>query len=777
MIKFELERWRDYLLLFVTTFFFLIFLLPVYPGMPAAGLDPSWSNTINYALTNNFKFGTEIVFTYGPLGSLRFPGYVYAEPTYYPAVIISIIFSTIVAYALFLISKPESTLTILIGIGAVFIGLLGDGLMFWYLIPLIFIMLLMREENKRGLIVSLFIVVILAFSILVKFSHLPIVFISVLLADIYFIYKRKLPIFTFSLFAFWLVIYSLSGQALTDFWSYFWGSFATLSGYSESMNIFGPAKMIYAFLVLFSAMFLLLVFHFYKNLNIKLFLVSFLASVVLFMAFKQGFVRHDGHAISAFSGMAIVFGMLFLTYSKLLSSKLSYGLATGFVILAAASLFEVRAYYSNSSAFKLAYNTAINFKNRVVNAPAVFSRDRLELLNIRYEQANKKIIEIVDLSSIVGTVDIYPWDQSYVIAHGLQFSPRPLFQSYSVYTDELIRNNIEFIKSERATENILFRFQEIDGRLPSTMEGASWLEILSRYDAIDVIGNFLHLKKADNPRTFELTNKQHMQGVFEKDIPIPYNNAFVKINMPKNAFGKVANTLFKTPVIKIQLNFSDGTTQTSRIIPAMARNGFILTPYLSNIIDFYKFGVGELAGKKVVSFRLINTADCCYKDLIDIEFSKIDLENASKGSYASTAVNKLDFIYDIQSKANHPHVNVSSYQGKQVLFSHVGRTIEVSFDSLSKIASNSALTIHYGFYDSAYSGDNRSDGGCFKVYQNQKTPENLVHNVCLDPRGNPADRGEHQFLLQLQESVENYVFEVTPREGFNSSWGWSYWRF
>ncbi len=72
--------------------------------------------------------------------------------------------------------------------------------------------------------------------------------------------------------------------------------------------------MIYIFLALFIGMYILLLKVFYDNRSLKLFLVSLTASLVLFMAFKQGFVRHDGHATAAFSGMAFVFGLFYLYY-------------------------------------------------------------------------------------------------------------------------------------------------------------------------------------------------------------------------------------------------------------------------------------------------------------------------------------------------------------------------------------------------------------------------------------------------------------------------------
>ncbi len=44
---------------------------------PAVGLDPSWKAGLYMAAHRGMHFGTQIVFTNGPLGFLGYPGYWY----------------------------------------------------------------------------------------------------------------------------------------------------------------------------------------------------------------------------------------------------------------------------------------------------------------------------------------------------------------------------------------------------------------------------------------------------------------------------------------------------------------------------------------------------------------------------------------------------------------------------------------------------------------------------------------------------------------------------
>lgn len=47
-----------------------IFLLPLSPHMPTAGLDPSWQYAVNEAVARHLVFGRDFIFTVGPYGSI-----------------------------------------------------------------------------------------------------------------------------------------------------------------------------------------------------------------------------------------------------------------------------------------------------------------------------------------------------------------------------------------------------------------------------------------------------------------------------------------------------------------------------------------------------------------------------------------------------------------------------------------------------------------------------------------------------------------------------------
>ena len=780
MKKISLSMVEQVITYVVLALFMLLYLMPVNTVMPSSGLDPSWSNVINYAFINDMSFGKDLVFTYGPLGSFRFPGYVYAESSYYTAIVLSVFIALIVATSLFMITRKINLLGKTLGIIAIFTGLINDGLFFWYLIPILFVIITFEKDNEKIYkTLSFLLLAVLSFSVLIKFSHFPTAILSVLFVDGYFYYKfkQKIPLYTLLFFAFMIVFYTLSGQNIFDFYDYFVGSFNTLSGYSEAMNIFGPSSMIYIFLALFIGMYILLLKVFYDNRSLKLFLVSLTASLVLFMAFKQGFVRHDGHAITAFAGMAFVFGLFYLYYYEYFKNNIYKFIANSLLILSIIFSFTIVGFYKintilapyiidkinsglpTNEVFKsinrdkfVLVSQMTNFHDfyyKIKDFHKIFDSNRIVELNQEYKNSMNNIKEKIDLSGISGTVDIYPWDQSYIIANELKYQPRPLFQSYSVYTPKLIENNIEFLRSEKAPDNILFQIKEIDERLPSTMESASWIEILKRYETVGLKNNFLHMKKRITPRVINFKNTQTINSKFNEIVNTPYDNAFVKIKFKKSLFGSIINTLFKSPILWIKLEFSDGSTIQKRIIPQISSSGFILTPYIDNIYDFHMYEIGKDSGKRVESFKIINEQDCCYNENFDVTFEEINIEKES--------LNKNIFLEIEQLKNNRNLEFINSFNISQEF---IKNTIE----------KNSELKIEFGFLP--LSIDNfKPTLGCFKIDENRLNQKIRIFDKCFL---NHELKGMKDFvIINLENNSSTYEFNIFHE---SEAWELGYWK-
>jgi hypothetical protein len=68
-MKFRLFVTNGLLLIILLTCL-IIALVPLNPVMPYEGLDGSWMHAINVAMNNKLQFGKDIIFTFGPYGSI-----------------------------------------------------------------------------------------------------------------------------------------------------------------------------------------------------------------------------------------------------------------------------------------------------------------------------------------------------------------------------------------------------------------------------------------------------------------------------------------------------------------------------------------------------------------------------------------------------------------------------------------------------------------------------------------------------------------------------------
>src|SRR6185436_11171152 len=117
----------------------------------------------------------------------------------------------------------------------------------------------------------------------------------------------------------------------------------------------------------------------------------------------------------------------------------------------------------------------------------------------RRMQALAAIRAAVPLPSVPGTVDMIANEQSAVLAHALQYHPRPMFQDYGAYTPWLVELNRAHYRSPEAAEYLLFNPTPIDNRYPLLEQGTTINELLTRYDPLRLDQDLLVLKRRAEP--------------------------------------------------------------------------------------------------------------------------------------------------------------------------------------------------------------------------------------------------------------------------------------
>ena len=605
--------------------------VPFSPGMPRERLDPSWVYGMNEAFAQGMSFGKDIVFTFGPYASIY-------TKTYHPAtdqlmiwgaLYLAVSFS-VAAYLNFRSTGWPLMIALFAVLSAVMYS--RDALFFFY--PMLVGVQVYRwaisldSKKTAGLDeIALKVVLFAPFGLfpLIKGSTL-IASAAITVLSIALLAKRgqwRLCLLVGATpFVSLVIFWTLSGQSLIGLADYFVGLALIISGYTEAMAMNGD-PIEYIFYTFATATLVVFLLREAQGSAYDKSLVALVFLCILFLAFKAGFVRHDGHAIC--SGTMILLGALLA--GTLITARSSLTLL---VVCLVAWLSIDAAHIKTSS-----HSIKRNIKNTYFNAWIGLKQRTTEpeALERAFEARVNELNERGAITKLRGSVDIYSYDQSYLIASGNKWNPRPVFQSYSVYNSRLAHLNKKHLLSGGRPDNIVFKLQPIDGRLPSLEDGASWPVILSNYEPTSASGGYLYLKsRSTSNQTYEQPRKIG-GGVYSlgEKIILPDSGAplFVKATISKSFAGTILNVLFKPSRLAIELTMHDGASRSYRIVAGMAESGFIISPLVENTEEFGLLfsGVNYLNDKKVKSIEIVAKGRSLHwKRSFEIDFYELDYQ-------------------------------------------------------------------------------------------------------------------------------------------------------
>jgi hypothetical protein len=210
-----------------------------------------------------------------------------------------------------------------------------------------------------------------------------------------------------------------------------------------------------------------------------------------------------------------------------------------------------------------------------------------------------------------GTTDIYSFHQTYLIASANVWDPRPDFVSHNVYNRVLAEKNKEHLLGDKAPDNVIFKVEPLDGRLPSLEDGPSWPVLLTRYRPNAVEDGFLYLRKLQS--TSEQSDLLPVGGdsvhKFGDVIAVPdaASPIFAELAIRLSILGRLEDTFFKPTELQIALNLENGTTKTYRFITEMAKSDFMISPLVQDTGDFVHLYGGKryLDDRAVKSFVIV----------------------------------------------------------------------------------------------------------------------------------------------------------------------------
>ncbi len=560
-----------------------------FPGNAAGsnGLDPSWELFLYHAFERSLGFGTEVIFTYGPLGFLLTPDY--AGWGVESRIIWELISKGWVALGFVLLLSKTNFYLRFVFLALVLINpiwLLQEPSSVFSLGLLVWSVVCVLETTKKRYGYYYFFAFFCGLLSLVKFTLLLSSSFLVLTLSIYLFAKndkKAVLLLNGILFATFVFGWILLKQSLLSIPFYVLNSWEVTSGYGKSMAIYESPRVfavgITALIACSISGFILLL----ENLDqrswkerTKSLLPVLSIGLLLFLSWKHGFTRADLHVL-VFFGFAPIAAIALTVFAKKNYSKILSAIAL--IIVCLSCFLGVR--WMLPDFFSTRY-AAVN--GSIKRSFSVLSDSSSYETGIRNKfEKMAKDSQLPVLSSCVNdsTIDVWGNNQGQLLYSKLNYQNRPIFQSYSAYTPKLQKLNAAFFAKDSRPEFVLFNLDTIDNHYPPSDDASAFIEVYHRYSP------FLKINESLLMRSREETSYK-LEKIDEKTIAwgekYLLNNTneilVLQVHTTTSLAGKVRGFLYKLPLTKVRIFDSKKSNITYNFIPSNWENGVLINPVI-----------------------------------------------------------------------------------------------------------------------------------------------------------------------------------------------------
>ena len=326
-------------------------------------------------------------------------------------------------------------------------------------------------------------------------------------------------------------------------------------------------------------------------------------SVIAWVALKAGMVRHDAHVVTSafylFSFSVIVFA-LHQTSSLSPSGKNRSALLLIPMLIG----LNLSSKHSFQSPLSKPERLVDNFKLLVGSSVRQHSRDYLATLRkLKLLELNRKSEKLpIPLGS---STDILPWDISDLTSQGINYKPRPIFQSYSAYTPTLQSLNATHFESINKPDFIVLRTGSIDERTPLEMDAPALLTISENYSLNSRGSEGSLILKSHGPKATLPTSLLWKKALNGSDLsPEPKTEGFstswlmvkdlsrgsyLTISVKPSLTRKIQSTIFRSPPLMLEIKYSDRQDSIKIRILDKPLNIVSLNPYIRSNDDLASF--------------------------------------------------------------------------------------------------------------------------------------------------------------------------------------------
>lgn len=556
-------------------------------GIPAAtdSLDGSWTSVLSWAFSKGLQFGSDIVFTYGPLGFL-IPIANFHPETFFLFFVAQLLLAgcwalLITRYAWHLPFTAQLLLGLLLLSWSPLI-IIDVGWYLMFAIAAIFV-----QRDVKGSLLGDFLItatlLVLTVIALTKFTFLLIWLAFVGHLSVQLILVRRwiaAGVFVMAAAAMLLVLWHATGQQIQSLPQFFTRGLQISSGYNASMGIVPAIELdLSGLAVLIASAGCLIAGFFFRGSDWKQRSVGAFLMLLLALTWKAGFIRADAH-MCIFFGTASLLSALSLCVVRSPSAVVN-GLHWSSAIAVSVSGL-VLTYLLLGGPGTTLRNTweFASFSLKNVASPSSV-RDA-------FQQSWDAGLQRFDLPlsrGLVGssTVDMLMHEQGVVLLNRFNYKPRPAFQGYGAYSTQLARLNEDALLSASAPDFLLFKMQAIDSHLPGNEDPLSQLAALRAYALVGFEKGYALLQRNASTEPVRPPLEQHWrQTELGHEIPLPRGAHALFYRVELSLLGKVYSAVFREPAIGLEIVDGNGVTRQYRIARTLGDAGTLISPLLAD---------------------------------------------------------------------------------------------------------------------------------------------------------------------------------------------------
>ncbi len=761
----------------------LLFLVATvrFGAAPAADqLDPSWALVLTWAKLRGLHWGSDIAFTYGPLG------YLYSmstpDPAHYGVFVAQQI--ALAGAAAFLFANAwfaqRWTERIVLALAIVLAAPVLTADAVWLSMPVLALVGMYAHANagrQRALWLLLIVAALYAaIELLIKMSTLPLIASWWLAAALVLISARKLRHAVAWLFlvpAASLALWLANDQRLADLLPFMGAVLEISRGYTAAMGASPPWYFDLYGIALFGCCGIVILWAAWQARGdlARFTCIAFLG-LTLFVAWRAGFTRADTHVaifvVTAWLALPLLPALPPAATPRL--SKPSLILALGLIM----ALLPIahRSFHPGFTPAALIRASFGTIQNNAYLLLHPFTYQSAIATALEQETAR---LDLPQTRTTVGasSVDLVGTQQGVAIINGFSYRPAPVFQGYGAYTPSLQRLNAAAYSGPERTDFVLLAYSPIDGNFPASENALAFTTLYRNYHPVLVEKSYLLLQKDATfvpPQSPPESGWQ--QTTWDEWIDLPTTPDTVTILAARtdlSLLGEAAAILLREPTQRIELQLSDGTTQSFRLTRLAAPGGFMVSPPVQSLDDYVRlFSGDELPVAR--RFRLIRPS-VSLRSLFahDIQWTSMQIPRRPRIDPAPALLSALYPGFSHPPQARSEGVRSMEVEGHRVLFMH--SPAQLTFrPGVGSYVISGEIGIVPNAYTSA--GCEHGDGVELQV----GVGNGVMHRYAYNPFADAALRSERHFEFgPMQTAMDGTVIlTMSPGPANNSDCDWSY---